>query len=117
MAIKSDRLISTTGAVTRDGNYLRTTTVAAKVLRRLLSWKTCKAWARAQQAADNEQTTRDFINDFEQSLEVLVADGSIHSVDVSTERTRKGRLFRVSWKSSTGSPDDVVITDPLSLNG
>jgi hypothetical protein len=116
MAVKTDRLISIHGPVTSGGNYLRTTTVAAKVFRRLLSWKTCKAWERAQQAADNPQTIRDFINDFEVALEVLVSSGAIHTVVISTERTRKGRVFRVAWKSALGVPDDVVITDPLSLN-
>ena len=122
-----DRLVTLNGVKMESGNMLRTTTVAGKVVRLLLAWRGhwpggagrligCAAWERLQQAKDDAQTRADVMRDFEEALDPLVEDGSIRDVQVSTELTRKGRLFHVSWKSKQGEPGDVVLTNPQILN-
>jgi phage gp46-like protein len=70
-----------------------------------------------EQATDDAQTRADIMRDFEEALQPLVDDGSIHTVEVITELRRNGRLFTISWLSKRGEPGDIVLTDPLSLNG
>lgn len=125
--IIDDRLVTLNGAKMVAGAMLRTTTVAAKVVRLLLMWRGHwpggngrlignAAWARLQQAKDDKQTRADVMGDHEEALSPLVEDGSIHTVEVSTELSRKGRLWHISWLSKRGEPGDVVLTDPESLN-
>jgi phage gp46-like protein len=123
-----DRLVTLNGAKVVAGEMLRTTTVAGRVVRLLLMWRGHwpaaagrvignAAWERMQRATGDAQTIRLVIQDFHDALDPLVQEGVINSVAVSTELTRKGRLFYVSWRSRRGEPNDVVLTDPESLNG
>ncbi len=123
-----DRLVTLNGVVMESGSMLRTTTVAARVFRHLMAWRGywpggngrlfgCAAWERMQTATDDAQTRADIMRDFEEALDPLVQSGSIHTVEISTKLDRRGRMFLVSWKSARGEPGDIVLTNPLSLNG
>jgi len=127
--LQYDVIVSMDGSPVEDGDYLQTSTDAARVVRHLLAWRGrwlggggrvfgCAAWEKLQRAVDTEAVRAETAADFEEALRPLLMEGAVSAVEVTNRLDPgKGRVFRVGWKGRAGDPHDVVLRAPWLLNG
>jgi hypothetical protein len=131
MANTEDRLLSTNGAkVAPGGDWYYTETPLARVLRLLFLWKGHwagqnpdedpagnEAWEYAENNVENEDTIATFMRLCVASLEPLVREGAIHTVEMRWEmRAQIGRVFILSWTSKTGKLNDIAFKSPWIMD-